>query len=160
MPVKLWWLCSEANPHRERLLVVSKLQFQQSNWKCKSILSIENNARPFPQNSRAEPFFSVNSENSCDMLKLVIIKNWILMSLQKREHWFVIKKCWNFCWTLFESKNLFDLLMNYSIFSTTVVSPMRDQQALNWKWKLFLDNHIVDVVVVIVGLLIGLVIRP
>ncbi len=46
-----------------------------------------------------------------------------------------------------------NLIMIYSIFSTTTVSPMRDHQVLNWKWKMILDLHIVVVVVMMMGLL-------
>ena len=43
------------------------------------------------------------------------------------------------------------LLMIYSFFCTTKVSPMRDHQVLKLKWKIILDHHIV-VVVMIIGL--------
>ena len=45
------------------------------------------------------------------------------------------------------------LLMIYSIFCTTKVSPKRDHQVLKIKLeKLILDHHIVVVVVMIIGL--------
>ena len=71
-------------------------------------------------------FFSLNSKNSCDMLKLAILKNWILMSLQKRtrEHAYLFKyvydvmTSWFFClfWTPYAPNLLEEFKLLKSFF--------------------------------------------